>query len=706
MAKSSQPAKTTGTDRTADGGERALRVRVSKGKAAKEGPAGKKLVQSVKSAMRKSGRTGAGKNKGMRLAGRGAGVAANKSGRSQRVIVKARVVAVPKAGGKAAVMRYLGYIEKEGGAKDGGLSERFGEDGPVSEKQLDEFADKCAEDRHSFRLILSPENGNDMDLEQHTKDLMKQMEKDLGTKLEWTAAEHHDTDNSHVHIMVRGVDEKGADLVINKDYISHGIRARSGELATRELGYRADLDVYQGLQRGVQRAGWTGLDAELLREQTGSANNRLDFGRTPASDFAKAKRELKLERLGVLKNHGLAEQVAPGRWRISEEARTTLQSMSSETARAGLLNPHLIAEQTKEHTAPDKETLKLAPVRGVVLDRGMANSLTGTEYIVVGGYDGKVHYSTVGHYSERHLSHPAKVGDSIALRVATPSAAGSADRNVLKRTENGIYDPSKHLVEVNSWREGVLPNNATPEEYVDAHCKRMDALATRGHIKALPDGRYEVPKDLVQRIEADPALNRDRQGIVRVDIESRGPVKNTARVAAQSFLDGELVAGTASQLRTQQNRTRTQAQLLEALEARTDKLIELRLANRNSDGTVTLAANYQIALRERELSDANNRLAGKYGQPVNMDEARRFQGRVEKIEQLPSGPHAVIVSGDTFAVVPAKGGLEKMEGREVQVTMPKGHQLAQTNMQQSRLRYIAMDTLTPTKDLGLGLKGR
>lgn len=696
-----------GSDRAADSGSPALRVRVSKGRQAGAGAGGGELVRQVKAAMRRAGGRGAGMSKGLRLAGRGAGVGTLQSGRSQRVMVKARVVAIPRSGGKAAVMRYLGYIEREGGAPDGGVSTRFGADGTTDEQALDAFAERCAGDRHSFRLIVSPEHGAAMDLEAHTRSLMGQMERDLGTRLDWVAAVHHDTDNPHVHIIVRGVDDRGGDLVIHKDYISHGIRARASELATRELGYRTDLDVVRSQQHAVHRQQWTGIDAELVREQAASPHNRLDFARVPASPFAKARREIKLQRLAVLRDHGLAEQVAPGRWRIADDAREVLQSMSTETARMALFKPHMEQEGAADYVLHDKESLKGRPVSGIVLDRGLANPLSGTEYILVGGFDGKIHYTTVGHYSERHLTHRARVGDTVTLSVVTPSAAGAADRNVLKRLKGGIYDPAAHVAEVTDWKGDALARlQATPESYVDAHCKRLDALAGRGHVEALADGRYRVPADLVERLQADPALNRDRQGVVRLDVEARGPLSANARVIAQSFMDGELEAGTVGWLR-EERVTRSQAMLLEALEARTDRLEELKLVERSVDGVVELKAGYREALRAGELAEANARLAESFGQPVNLDVARRFEGRVTKLEQLPSGPHAVIVDRDTFALVPAKHGLDRMLGREVQVSLGRGVEIGRASFQEARVRFMAMDQLTPKLDLGLGMdRGR
>lgn len=42
-----------------------------------------------------------------------------------------------------------------------------------------------------------------------TRDLVRQMEADLGTRLDWAAVSHWNTDNPHVHLIVRGVDQAG-----------------------------------------------------------------------------------------------------------------------------------------------------------------------------------------------------------------------------------------------------------------------------------------------------------------------------------------------------------------------------------------------------------------------------------------------------------------------------------------------------------------
>src|SRR3546814_14062697 len=76
------------------------------------------------------------------------------------------------------------------------------------------------------------------DLKPRARRLMQRVEDDLGTKLDWVAVDHYNTGHPHTHIIVRGKDERGVDLVIARDYISHGLRERASELVDLDLGPR------------------------------------------------------------------------------------------------------------------------------------------------------------------------------------------------------------------------------------------------------------------------------------------------------------------------------------------------------------------------------------------------------------------------------------------------------------------------------------
>jgi type IV secretory pathway VirD2 relaxase len=74
------------------------------------------------------------------------------------------------------------------------------------------------------------------DLKTFTRDLIGQMEKDLGTKLDWVGVDHWNTEHPHVHLIVRGVRDDGQDLVISRDYIKEGMRDRARISSPRNWG--------------------------------------------------------------------------------------------------------------------------------------------------------------------------------------------------------------------------------------------------------------------------------------------------------------------------------------------------------------------------------------------------------------------------------------------------------------------------------------
>jgi len=135
--------------------------------------------------------------------GRRASVQANRllTGRSRIVIIKTRVVR--HSARSAPLAAHLKYLGREGVTRDGEKARMFGpEDDAVDPK---EFAERCRDDRHHFRFIVSPEDATDLtDLRSFSRELMRQMEKDLGTELDWVGVDHWNTDNPHVHIILRG----------------------------------------------------------------------------------------------------------------------------------------------------------------------------------------------------------------------------------------------------------------------------------------------------------------------------------------------------------------------------------------------------------------------------------------------------------------------------------------------------------------------
>ena len=169
-----------------------------------------------------------------------------------------------------AVNDHIKYLVRNEVAIDGERAKFFDEENDNVDGK--KFANEIAQDRHHFRFIVSPEDGLEVDLKAHARNLIKKMEQDLEIKLRWVGVVHQNTDNPHIHLVIKGTEPNGKDLIIKPDYISHGIRFRSSDLLTRELGPRTELSILKAKQRALLQNRAIAIDykiAEVARSHDG-----------------------------------------------------------------------------------------------------------------------------------------------------------------------------------------------------------------------------------------------------------------------------------------------------------------------------------------------------------------------------------------------------------------------------------------------------
>src|SRR6185369_11442013 len=164
------------------------------------------------------------------------------------------------------------------------------------------------------------------DLRSFTRELMTDVARDLGTKLDWIAVDHWNTDNPHIHVLIRGRADDGRDLVISRDYISRGFRDRAAERVTLELGPRSELEIRSALEREVEAERWTSLD-RALRVAADEGAGVADL-RPSASGEDPELRRLMVGRAAKLERLGLAEQIAPGCWTLKPGIEDKLRDLS------------------------------------------------------------------------------------------------------------------------------------------------------------------------------------------------------------------------------------------------------------------------------------------------------------------------------------------------------------------------------------------
>ncbi|WP_067219083.1 relaxase/mobilization nuclease domain-containing protein [Stappia indica] len=339
--------------------------------------------------------------------GQRASIQANRliTSRTRGAVVKARVVR--HSARSAPLGTHLDYLRRDGVTRDGEKARLFG---PGTEDAEDRaFAERSGDDRHHFRFIVSPDDATDMsDLRSFTRDLVVQMEKDLGTRLDWVAVDHWNTAHPHVHLIVRGVRDDGQDLVISRDYIKEGMRDRVRDLITQELGPRTDLDIRRSLESQIKAERWTQLDRQLVR----------DAGKSGIIDLAPlANRQpdefhaLKVGRLRTLEVLGVAGQVGPAQWFINDEAETVLRQLGERGDIIKRMHRALTERGIERGSASyvlAAESLDV-PVIGRLVERGLDDELKGTAYAVVDGVDGRTHHIKFPHLDAAGDSSPGSI---------------------------------------------------------------------------------------------------------------------------------------------------------------------------------------------------------------------------------------------------------------------------------------------------------
>jgi type IV secretory pathway VirD2 relaxase len=252
---------------------------------------------------------------------------------------------------------------------------------------------QSAGDERLFKIIVSPEFADRLNLQQHARDLMRRMERDLGTQLEWVAAVHHNTEHPHVHIAVRGVDDEGRPLRLPREYIRAGLRGRAEEIATESLGYRTPAHAQEAQRREIVQNRYTSLDRVLQRANDGSSSH-FEVTANPndeaLSESAQLLQKHVAARLMHLQTMGLAQLVSGHEWRVQVDFEKVLRTLQQSGDRQKMLAAHGALVSDKRLPLQVTTLRQLQSVAGRVLLH-TEDEQTGKRYMLVEGTDGKVH---------------------------------------------------------------------------------------------------------------------------------------------------------------------------------------------------------------------------------------------------------------------------------------------------------------------------
>lgn len=561
---------------------------------------------------------------------------------SRRVIVKVNLVKMGSYG-KDAQRHHLNYIQRDSAAREGDKGSLFGRDDVFAD--ADEFHERGKDDRHQFRVIVSPEDGKEIgDLRTYTRNLMAQMERDLETGLDWVAANHYDTAHPHTHIVIRGVKDNGKILVIPREYISHGMRDAAEHIATLELGPITQIDVAKKLAEEIPKERFTKLDRDLLDK---SVNQIVDVTANLAEGMNWQTRFEK-GRVKTLAKLGLAEKVGFGKWRLDDNLEHTLRRLGDRgdiiKAYHGVLKQSSLERSSYSDPVYDPAASLAKPVTGRVVSKGVLDDVNDRAYIVVDTVHGEAIFVETGR-AENTADLEAGMIVKAGPQSSSPKQSDYTIADIASK-RGGIYSPSAH----------EMSDPSAQEEFIKAHVRRLEAMRRKGHAERNSDGSWTIPRDYLKRAsEYEKAQGFGNP--VKLDILARSSLHELPETIGKTWLDQELHQSTVSGVYEGFGEEVEAAKI-----QRRQFLMQRGLITEK--GPISEAG--LKALEKLDLDAAAKRVSAALGKAyVQVPEAGQISGTYREAIFRPSGKYAVIEKSKEFTLVPWRETMDRNLGKSI-----------------------------------------
>ncbi|TAJ63994.1 DUF3363 domain-containing protein [Brevundimonas sp.] len=558
------------------------------------------------------------------------------TGGQRRVIVKARVVCMTP-GAKKALMTHVRYVAREGAGAEGEEGRYFDARSDAADARA--FAGRCETDRHHFRLIVNPEDGRDLpDLKAYARRFMAQVESDIGTPLDWVAGAHFDTGRPHLHILLRGKRDDGRDLVLPREYVSHGLRGRAQELATEILGPRQEQS--SDMEREITADRFTRLDRTLLAEVR---DGQLALGSLPPEQQSDA-----LRRLVHLETRGWATREGPERWSVPADFRERLQSHGEREARERAATKALWGSPWSGQI--DRlEPLELATGEAVtgayVGVQPIGPYGSGPQALVLETFEGRLGHARLPGLDAALVLDRVPPGAIVQVH-AQPRPVRGSDQTIAEVAggSGGTYSAAVH--------RSLRPDDSSA--FIDRHLRRLEAMSREGVCRSLGEGRFAIGADYP---EAAAVVDRAKLGGTELRIQVRDPRPLEAQVRAQAFtwldrcLRDQVDIPSGGRLAGEANIR---------LEERAGVL---RAWGLGSGEPLRLGKTDETALGSMEVKSVFERL-GAHGKPVELARAgQTFSGvYMEKIH-VAGMPYAVVEGRHGITLAPWRAALEACRGQ-------------------------------------------
>ena len=319
------------------------------------------------------------------------------------------------------------------------------------------------------------------------------------------AVNHYNTDNPHAHVVVRGVDQAGREVWIDRAYITERMRWQAQHLLTEELGPRPEHEIERQLDREIGQERLTSVDRQLAAVL--APDQTTDVARLAAKSGDGERRRL-VGRLQKLETLQLAVRTTAGSWKLSPEWQIALRELGERGDVIKRIHRAMGADGDPARYEVVDASVDRPPIEGVVRRKGLHDELRGDAYAVVETPRGKAAYVRLDASSAETLVE----GSVVRITVEPQKWAKPIDRVLdrVARENGGVYDAKAHLEALRPRPIVIAGRTIAPEEVVAANVRRLARLERYHLVTRIEDGRWRVPADLVGTLEARDASHPRR----------------------------------------------------------------------------------------------------------------------------------------------------------------------------------------------------
>ncbi|MBL4802583.1 MAG: DUF3363 domain-containing protein [Emcibacter sp.] len=569
--------------------------------------------------------------------------------RARRVIIKSRIIKLAGTG-YARAAAYLKYIEREGVGQGGQEAEPYDKFG--TEVDLKDFQDGCEGDRHQFRFIISADDANDIeDHQSFTRDLMTKMEQDLQTRLDWVAVDHFDTDHPHTHLVLRGVDDRGKDLIIARSYMSFGMRNVASEILTQDLGPRTEMEVLQQVRRQVGQDRLTDIDRDIIKY---SRDNMMHpDGGTYSTNLVTA-------RLKKLSKMGLAHHQGRNYWQLSPRLKETLSLMGEKGDIIKTLHRNLYGagnDNLKQKAlifGIDEIPQKI--ITGEVLKVGLSDELNDRRYVILDATDGNHWYVDMG-----ELEQVSEFNQGMIISVtAAHKKASQVDHRIsdIATQNDNMYSAEIHQ---------QFDPKSTPA-FIQSHVRRLESLRRYNIGKRSQDGMWQIPPDFTGQVEK---LQKQfaRKAPVVLTINSAYGLDQLTEGEGYTMLDRHLDGTKKITL----SAGGFGDKVCQVIIQRRSWLLKQELIQKKGNKFI-YPKNLQSQLTRRELTKIAATISSQTGKQYSpMKDKGEVIGTYIRKLNLRSGQYVVLEKSKEFTLVPWRPVMDRAKGQAISGMISRGN---------------------------------